>query len=236
MTRQHVSKCRRVRRTYRGVFDHDGVRVPISLGASRLIGYLFIRLDFDLEVLYYQRQPVLIPYTDSSGVTHTYAPELLVAYRKDLPKVSEEGSLRFNTGETGSRPLLCDVMLREDLFENWKELKPRLKAARAFAREKGWNFKILTERDICGSPYLWNARFLLQYARLRKRPAHVRLLLGKLSDLGRTNANELLAACSDSQEGRDALLPSLWRLVALRQIGADLICPVTMESPLWPLE
>lgn len=224
MTGTSISESRSVsRRIYRSTANRNIDREPrnsLSLGSAALFGDLFTLLDFNLEVFYYDRQPVSIPYTDPSGDSRAYVPELLITYRKDI------------TPERLS--LLCDVMLREDLFENWKELKPKFKAARAYAREQGLSFKVLTERDIC-TPYLWNARFLLQFQRLPKQPKHTRLLINKLSELGRTNAVALLAACSSDETERKAMLPSLWWLVAREHVGADLICPITMDSPLWPL-
>lgn len=212
------------RRVYRSWTHRDidrEPRNPLSPGSAALLGDLFTRLDFDLEVLYYERQPVSLPYTDPSGAAGAYAPELLIAYRQDIARKRP--------------PLLCDVMLREDLFENWKALKPRFRAARTYAREQGLTFKVLTERDIC-TPYLWNARFLLQFQRLPKHPAYTRRLLKKLYELGRTDAETLLAACSSDAEEREAMLPSLWRLIARGRVGADLICPVTRRSPIWSMD
>lgn len=224
MTGTSVSEGRSVsRRVYRSDANRNidrEPRNPRSIGSAALLGDLFTLLDFNLEVLYYERQPVSIPYTDTSGDSRAYAPELLIFYRKDIAPER--------------LPLLCDVMLREDLFENWKELKPKFKAARAYAREQGFTFKVLTERDIC-TPYLWNAKFLLQFQRLPKHPKHTRVLLDKLSELGRTTAAALLAVCSGNEAECKAMLPSLWRLVARGRVGADLTCPVTMDSPLWPL-
>ncbi len=224
MTGISVSDGRNVsRRVYRSAANRNIDREPRnspSPGSAALLGDLFTLLDFNLEVLYYERQPVLIPYTDPSGDSRAYAPELLIAYRKDIAPER--------------LPLLCDVMLREDLFGNWKELKPKLKVARAFARAKGMAFKVLTERDIC-TPYLRNARFLLQFQRLPKHRAHTLVLLDKLSELGRTTAVALLAACSDDEAERKDMMPSLWRLVARGRVGANLTCPVTVDSPLWPL-
>lgn len=212
------------RRVYRNAV-HRGIdrepRSPFGPGSAALLGALFTRLDFDLEVLYYERQPVSVSYTDTLAGQRAYAPELLIAYRKDIAAQRP--------------PLLCDVMLREDLFENWKELKPKLKAARACACERGWDFKVLTERDIC-TPYLWNARFLLQFQRLPEHPSHARLLLNKLYEFGRTDPETLLASCSGDACEQEAILPSLWRLIALRRVGTDLICPVTRRSPIWSME
>jgi hypothetical protein len=222
---------------YPGAAKHDINKQPgnpLSPASAELFGDLLTRLDFDMEVNYYEFQPVSILYTDAHGDSHIYAPELLVTYQKVVPKVAAEGGLRYATRETRRRPLLCDVMLREDLFENWKELKPKFKAARAFAGERGWSFKILTERNI-STPYLLNAKFLLPYKHLPEHTEYSRLILIKLRELRRASAEQLIAACSNDYRKRAELIPSIWGLVANGRIGADLICPVTMDSALWLL-
>lgn len=65
-------------------------------------------------------------------------------------------------------PMLVDVKFRREIFERWAELKPRLRAARAYARERGWIYRIKTEVDI-RTPYLANAKFLLPYCRAAPR-------------------------------------------------------------------
>jgi hypothetical protein len=72
----------------------------------------FTILDFDLNVQYYQRQPASVTYTDPSGAQSAFTPEFLITYRRDI-----EPARRM-------RPLLCDVMTRQDVFENWATLAP----------------------------------------------------------------------------------------------------------------
>jgi hypothetical protein len=40
------------------------------------------------------------------------------------------------------RPLLAEIKYREDLAKDWKLLKPKFRAARAYARERDWDFAI----------------------------------------------------------------------------------------------
>ncbi|MDQ3818146.1 MAG: Tn7 transposase TnsA N-terminal domain-containing protein, partial [Acidobacteriota bacterium] len=96
----------------------------------------------------FEVQPVRIAFTDNQGRIRTYTPDVLIYFIADPV--------------TGHRPppVLAEVKYRNDLFEQWKKLKPKFKAARAFSREQGWQrFRILTEVEI-RTPYLANVKFL----------------------------------------------------------------------------
>ncbi len=51
--------------------------------------------------------------------------------------------------------------------------------------------------------------------------------------LGPTTPQALLAGTYFSPESRLAALPMLWKMIACRQIDADLDSPVTMGSRIW---
>lgn len=172
-------------------------------------------LDFDRTVERYEEQPVTIEYTDAAGKARTYTPDVLVYYCQDL------------TGDT--RPLLCEVKYREDLVENWKEIKPKIRAGRAYARERGWRFKIITEREV-RTPYLDNARFLRQCRRIEPTEEDTRLLLDTLREMRETDPESVLAAIHQDKVRRAELLPILWLLLAEGQIEADLTQPLTMRT------
>jgi len=57
---------------------------------------------------------------------------------------------------------LCEVKYRKDLALQWPKLKPKIRAARKYAKNEGWEFKIFTEKEI-RTPYLENIRFLWSY-------------------------------------------------------------------------
>jgi TnsA endonuclease N terminal/TnsA endonuclease C terminal len=178
-------------------------------------------VEFDPNVLSYEEQPVRIDYLSADGLAHHYTPDVLVTYRQT------------SASTTLKPPLLVEIKYRRDLFECWLELKPKFRAARRYAKERGWIFKIVTEVEI-RTPYLKNVKFLRQFQRRSIDPADATLLLQKVSDLQSTDPESLLSAiCSESHE-RARLLPALWQLIARRAIGADLNRPLTMQSPIWP--
>jgi hypothetical protein len=177
-------------------------------------------IDFDLNVQYHQRQPVVVEYTGPLGARSAFTPEFLITYRRDI-----EPACRM-------KPLLCDVMTREDVYKNWADILPRIRAAHRYARWRGWKYQMLTEREI-KTPYLVNARFLLPYCRLETDWEHARPLLDKLYELRQADPEALLAACAKTEAHRAKLAISLWQMIARWRIGADLTELLTMRSTIW---
>jgi nicotinic acid mononucleotide adenylyltransferase len=62
------------------------------------------------------------------------------------------------------------------------------------------------------------------------------LILMTLAQLQQTDPERLLTAVTEDRWARAQLLAILWHLVACRRIGVDLSQPLTMRSPLWPVE
>jgi hypothetical protein len=184
---------------------------------------LFTILNFDAGVASFEEQPLRIYFTDKQGSQHTYTPDVLIHYHPNVV-----------TGEQNP-PLLAEVKFRRDLFRDWKELKPKFKAARSFSREQGWQrFRIFTENEI-RTPYLENAKFLRGFTRFEPAPDEVHILLNNLAALRTATPQSLLLACyKDPMRGAE-LMPTLWQLITLRHIGCDLDERLTMGSPIWTL-
>jgi TnsA endonuclease C terminal len=85
------------------------------------------------------------------------------------------------------------------------------------------------------TPYLKNVKFLRQYQRRPIDLTGASLLLQKVSELRSTDPESLLASVCQAAHDRARLLPTLWRMVAQRKIGADLNQPLTMQSLIWPV-
>lgn len=128
--------------------------------------------------------------------------------------------------------MLCEIKYRDDLRTHWREYKPQFKAARRYARQQGWFFRLITEREI-RTPYLKNVKFLREYRRrVIDHDDRCRLLVA-LAEQGEADAETLLTKVNPARMARAQLLPVLWHLVAVGQIGADLVMPLTMHSRLW---
>lgn len=182
-----------------------------------------VLLDFDVNVLKFEEQPLTIEFQDAAGMRRTYTPDVLIHYRRDITPAKQ------------MLPLLAEVKYRRDLFKNWNELKPKFKAARAFARAQGWQFQILTENEI-RTDFLLNARFLRSYRSQLTNAEHFELLLDLMHELRTATPAQILAAYSSDRWEQAAILPSLWNLLARRLIKTDLTVKLTMDSELWSMD
>lgn len=175
-----------------------------------------ICLDFDRDVLEIKVQPIVIEY-EVDGVLRTYTPDTKATYGK-------------LTGRT--RVVLYEVKYREDLRKDWASLKRRFKAARRYCKERGWEFEIMTEREI-RTPFLVNAQFLRKYLSVPDNDITRGQLLYTLSALGETSPEGLLAASYWCTEHRMQALPMVWKMLAQGVIQGVLHQPLNMKTPIW---
>jgi hypothetical protein len=183
----------------------------------------YVLLDFDPTVAHFEEQPVTIAYQDPRGVRRTYTPDVLVHYRPALPNQREP------------RPGLYEIKYRDDLRTHWQDYQSKFKAARRYARAQGWVFRLITEREI-RTPYLKNATFLRQYHDRGLDRGDRHRMLALLAGRGETSPETLLASLSPDRWERARLLPVLWYLIAVGEVGADLTVPLTMHSCIWSLD
>ena len=179
-------------------------------------------LKFDINVDKFIDQPVKIEYQDKNGRNRSYTPDILIHYRKDIIPAKHMPTI------------LAEVKYRDDLRKNCKELRPKFKAAIRYAKEHGWQFKILTDREI-RTPYMLNAKFLLPYLNPDPYPNYntVQLVLDRVRELRATDVETLLVSIYRDKWNQAELLPVIWHLIAIRRIGNDLTLPITMRSQIW---
>lgn len=132
-------------------------------------------LQFSAEVESFEVQPVKIKWVDAEGKNHTYTPDVLVYYH-----------------QAGAKPLLCEVKYRDELRENWTQFKPKFQAAYRYAKDRGWRFKLITERRV-RTTLLDNAKFLLPFTRrVSSEAERIPVLLEKLALQPSTTVQSLL--------------------------------------------
>jgi len=213
---------RKIRANYRSVTglvadDHSARSTAYESSLERD----FIKhLLFNQNVLEHEEQPLTIDFTDTRGKPRSYTPDLLVSYRKDIAMTK------------GWQPLLAEVKYRSDLFQHWANLKPKFRAARAYARERSWHFAVVTEREL-RTPYLQNITFLLEFRKHPVDKALTQLLLETAAGKSPATPASLLTFLSHGAMQKATLLPTLWQLVANDRIGVDLEQRLTMSSPIW---
>lgn len=175
-------------------------------------------LAFDLNVERCETQPVRL-YYDAGNERRPYTPDALIFYRRDIPSAKDLPHL------------LVEVKFREEYRARFGELKRRFRAARQYAREQGYRFCVLTEREI-RTPYLDNARLLRPYRDHAPDPFRERTLLERLALLGETTPNDLLDIFDKVEHAR--FLAVLWKLVSEFRIQVDLTEKITMRTKLRP--
>ncbi|MCG2575866.1 heteromeric transposase endonuclease subunit TnsA [Dechloromonas sp. XY25] len=179
-------------------------------------------IAFDLNVERHETQPVNVYYPGCRGEMVPYRPDVLVIYRRDVLPARDMPHL------------LAEIKYRDEYRGRFHELRERFCAARRFAKERGWQFRVFTEREI-RTPYLGNARFLRPYREVDSTVAHEAMILDRLKLLGQTTPANLMALHLDNALERAKLLPVLWKLIANFRVGADLMQKFDMCSPIWPL-
>lgn len=199
-----------------------GLTGKVVLANGKLAGHesslerdWLITLDFDWRVRRVLEQPYSLNYL-LDGKTRRYTPDILADF--------DDGKEQWT--------VVYEVKSDDDLRENWLEQRPRYKAAVHDCRQKGWRFRIVTERHI-RTPHVENVRFLRRYRDLAPHVLHQEALLYTLSALGPTTPQALLVATWYDVERQMVAVAELWRLVALRQIGANLMEPLTMNTLIW---
>lgn len=172
-------------------------------------------LRFGNYVREFYPQPLTIPYQASSGRIEKYTPDGLIYFREELQHP----------------PVLYEAKYREDYRNNWRELRPKFRAARRLSWQQGWHFRVFTEVDV-RTPYLDNAKFLTGFKE-QIPPANVcALVLDVMEDLREADVDVLLCALARDRWRRAELIPVVWHLVAIDAIHCDLEVPLTMKSVL----
>lgn len=171
----------------------------------------------DPAVASVEGQPVQIVYATPQGKQRRYTPDALVMFRPDAV-----------TG-IAVAPLLCEVKYRDEYRAKFLELKERFRVARQYARERGWRFRVITDREIRTCRFA-NLHFL---AGFKDRPPvleHVKAILTVLAERTDATPATVLAALSPDPWRQAELLPTLWCLIAHSRIKVDLSQPLTMNS------
>lgn len=177
-------------------------------------------LDFNSRVGAIGAQPLTIKYkvAGESGVRR-YTPDFLVKFRNSHQK-------------TPWQPILYEVKFRDELEEKKQELAYGFAAAKLLCRSRRWRFRVVTDTFI-RTPFLENVKFLRGFRTYPDTGVHSAMLLAAIEQLGVATPAELLAETFQDMQRRMEAVGVLWRLIANRSIGADLMSKLTMSSEIW---
>lgn len=201
---QQVRKIGPTRRSVSGSYPFRGGQAIQY--ESTLERDFLIRHEFFLNVLEIIPQPVEIPFVADNGRSYTYTPDFLM-------------SLRGPHGSTIQR-VLVEVKPQALWKENWRRWSAKWKAARRFAQQQGWSFRIFDESRI-RDQVLDNIRFLERYKRLSERPKQSDTLMHALRSEGPCTLPALFSCCSVAEDDQRAWTVMAWHLLAMRLIDCD---------------
>lgn len=194
-----------------------GTDSPSARFESSLERDFFVLLEFNTNVLRWDAQPIRLDVGDGAA---PYVPDVLVTYLGPSRAIDD------------TNRVLYEVKYRDELRRRWAQLRPRYRAAWRFAKAHGWQFKLITEREI-RTELLWNAKFLLPYLHDQACDEDCQRLLDALQSVDKTTPGELLKMCANDRLVQARLLTSLWYLVSMRMVEADLTRRVNMRTPIW---
>lgn len=177
---------------------------------------------FDLKIGSYVPQPVVIEYYDSSGKKRRYTPDGFIEYRSDLPITKN------------MQNVICEIKYRKDFKASWREFLPKFRAAKAFCKVHGYDFRVYTEHEI-RTPYLDNVKFLYPYRERLLSAAVAEKMADKISDVRETDPEALMTTLFRDKWRRAEMLPVLWYLIATGKVGCELSEPLTMKSKIWTI-
>lgn len=212
----YSSKARKIGITNRSV---SGVVPDIGSFESSLERDFMELSRFNSDIEQIIAQPITIGFFCEKGLSRKYTPDGLIVYQDNLELPS----------------ILYEIKYRADFKNSWKQLIPKFRAAKNIAKDKGWLFKVFTEREI-RTPYLDNIKFLWPYKHREHDNEILNHVLSVMSDLQEADPALLMAAIFSSKKNQATTIPVIWYLIAHSRIGCDLNEPLTMHSKIWTKE
>lgn len=196
------------RRAVTGTMSVKGALVRYESSLER---DMLVLLDADRTVIRVVEQPFTIPYLAPNGRRTSYVPD-------------------YFAERTQGRNLLIEVKYREELQRRWRELRPRFRAAIAFATGDDMHFRIFDDVRI-RTPFLANLKFLRRYpaASIDRDPTE-ETLVWMLEQRASISAGALISEAFKSEANRIQAIPKLWGLVRSGRVGTDLSIPLTMAA------
>lgn len=218
VTPSQVRKIKPTRRSVSGRYAFRGqVAVPFE---STLERDFLMRCEFQLSVLDVIAQPVEVPFKSDSGREYTYTPDFLVYYR-----LGSRSHVHY------PKPMLVEVKPEDEWRQNWREWLPKWKAARRYAVEQGWKFRIFDESRIRDT-VLNNIRYLERYGRMAFDPADSDQVVNTVSQMGGCKVDYLLSR-HFAGIYRERGLAHVWHLIAARKLDCDMSDPLSLSAELW---
>jgi hypothetical protein len=167
-------------------------------------------MEYDDDVDAFEEQPVRIPLDKGQY----YVPDLLVYFRK------KPGTLPIK------KPHLIEIKHTSDLDRNKEKYKPKFLAADIYASSKGWEFQKYTQIQI-RTPRLETLKFLREYFHSAPSSQDISRVISILKSAKTLPLDELLNQLCTTDMERLFVIPTIWHMVALRQLEIDFDMPIS---------
>ncbi len=158
-------------------------------------------MHFIPSLLHIEEQPMRILQEERS-----YTPDFKLELRAGPPSIENPGSTH-----------LIEIKPIGVLQKDWMKLKPRIELGAEFAKDNGWNFKILTELEIRSND-LKILQFLMRFIHIEPDHELSGWLIQQLHIKPRSLVDLLLGAKNEFALEPKTCLPTIWHLVAVREI------------------
>jgi hypothetical protein len=215
---RQTRKIRPTRRSVSGIYAFRGTTsIPYE---STLERDFLIRTEFFGSVLDVIPQPVQIPFQGKNGLRYTYTPDFLVRFRASAKGSAPE-----------LKPLLVEVKPATAWREHWRDWAPKWKAARRYAIDRGWIFRIADESRI-RDQVLANINFLDRYRRMSLPDDQGLALIDCARRSQATTVSDLAALCFGPSR-RSQGIAHIWHLVAMRHLECQVEAQLTEQTTLW---
>lgn len=171
-----------------------------------------ILLEFDDNVERFEEQPVAIPF--KKGVK-PYVPDTLIYYDQ----------LRRS-----GHPELNEIKHTSDLEKNKEKYRRKFDQAKRYSQERDWDFRIITEKESRPSR-LKTLKFLREYLHVQPESGDITRVIDMLDHVGgKLPLDQLLDRLCKTDTQRLLLVPTVWHLVATKQLVIDYDLPINDKT------
>lgn len=193
-------------------YVHSGKnKKPIQFESLLEREFLYL-LEYDSAVIEIADQPFSINYP-SRGDKRFYTPDFLASYRD-------------------GKQVVFEVKYSHDLETNSRKYAAKFKAAKIFAKSKGYIFRTITEKEI-RTTYKENVKRLLIFQGVSADLSAQHAILNCLRNSSPKSFLDLVKIITDSPEEQQTYIRPFWVLLCQKIITADLFMPLTLKSPAW---
>nr|WP_157535932.1 TnsA endonuclease N-terminal domain-containing protein [Mucilaginibacter sp. L294] len=171
-----------------------------------------ILLEYNDDVESYVVQPVTICYQHQNRSTR-YTPDVAIYYKAELKR----------------KPELCEIKYEAELKEKQIELAAKFNAAKDYASQNGFVFKVITDIEI-RTEYLNTIKFLSRYAGHAIEPNLGEMILAQFDSETQLTPKQLSDRFPDNAA---RALHITWQLLANQILDCDKKVPLNMNTTLW---